>query len=263
MIKSRICIVIPAYNEEKRIGNTLEEYAKFFREKKKSKEINQVEFLIVLNGCKDNTLKVVQKYKKRFKEISFLNFQQAGKGFAITEGFKEAIKNNFDFIGFLDADMSTPPNAFYGLIRHIKKSDGIIANRREKQSIITPKQTLFRRFIGITFNFIVRTLFLFPHKDTQCGAKLFKRESLIKFVDKLGASEWSFDVDLLFYARRTGAKVKSIPTIWADRDGSHVNLRKTPFTMLISVLRLRMVHSPFKILIRMYKALPKKVQFKR
>ena len=111
----RISIIIPAHNEEKRIGRILKKYSKFFREKKEFFVI-----IVVLNACKDNTLGVVKEFQKKFKEIKFLEFEQAGKGFAIIEGFKEALRKDFELIGFVDADMATPPEAFYALIENIK-----------------------------------------------------------------------------------------------------------------------------------------------
>ena len=95
----KVSIVIPAYNEEKRIGNTLEKYIKFLRDKKVKFEI-----LIIINNTTDNTEKVVKNYMKRFPEIRYLNFQQGGKGFAVIEGFKDALKRDNDLIGFVDAD---------------------------------------------------------------------------------------------------------------------------------------------------------------
>ena len=120
---------------------------------------------------------------------------RAGKGFAIVKGFEEAIKAKSRLIGFVDADMATPPRAFYGLVRNIKGYDGIIANRWDNRSIIITKQTLLRRIMSRSYNFLVRSMFFIPHRDTQCGAKLFKKELLEKIIPKLGSSEWSFDID--------------------------------------------------------------------
>lgn len=252
----KICIVIPAYNEEKRIGQTLEEYGSFFRDV--GLDIN---FLIVINNTTDKTEEIVRRYQKKYPEISYLNLIPGGKGFAITAGFKEAINKRFDLIGFLDADMSTPPSAFYDLIKNIRTLDGIIANRWDKNSIINTKQTIFRRIISRGYNLIVRTLFLIPYRDTQCGAKLFRREILEKIVPKLGSSEWSFDVDLLFYARWFGARIKEIPTIWEDKKGSKINLKRTPLKMLASSVRLRLIHSPIRDFVRLYRRLPAKFKF--
>jgi len=246
----KVSIVIPAHNEENRIGKTLDNYLNFFKDLKK-KKILDFEIIVVLNACKDNTCKVVEGYS--CNKLKHLEFKEGGKGFAIIEGFKEALKSDSQLIGFVDADMATPPNAFYGLIRNLGNSDGIIANRWDKRSKINVPQTFLRRFLSRGFNFIVRVLFLLPHQDTQCGAKLFKKELVQKILRNLGTTEWSFDVDLLFYARRKHAKIKEIPTEWNDQKESKINLKKTPLKMFFSVLRLRIAHSPFKFTLRVYR----------
>lgn len=106
----------------------------------------------------------------------------------------------------------------------------------------------------------VRSLFFFTHNDTQCGAKLFRRELIEKVYPKLGSSEWSFDVDLLFYARFFGFRIKSIPTEWHDKKGSKIDIKKTPGRMFFSVIRLRLVHSPFDFILRFHQKLPRKLQ---
>ncbi|HTY43914.1 MAG TPA: glycosyltransferase [Patescibacteria group bacterium] len=253
-----LCIVIPAYNEENRIGITLEEYGKYFEEKKKKEEIGDYKILIVLNACKDNTIGVVRNNEKKNKNIIHIEFEQGGKGFAVTEGFKFAIEKKFDLIGFVDADMATPPEAFYDLARKIGNADGIIANRWHKDSNIKIKQTPARILLSRGGNFIIHSMFLLKYQDTQCGAKLFTREMLEKVVPKLGASEWSFDIDLLFYLRREKAEIKSIPTTWEDKKDSKINLKKAPMKTLFSVMRLRLVHSPFRFIIRAHSKLPEK-----
>ena len=253
----KVAIVIPAYNEEKRIGETLENYLSYFKDLKKKKVLD-FQIIVVLNACKDNTKSVVEKYN--CNELKILDFEIGGKGFAIVEGFKEALEKDFELIGFVDADMATPPNAFYGLMRNIQNAEGVIADRWDKRSKVSP-QTFFRRVLSRGFNFIVRSLFLFSHRDTQCGAKVFRRDLLIKLVPKLGSSEWSFDVDLLFYARREKAKIKSIPTMWDDKRGSSINLKKTPITMLLSAIRLRLIHSPLNFFVKFYRMLPDKFKF--
>jgi len=253
----KISIIIPAHNEEKRIEETLKDYFVFF-EKLKKKNILDFEIVVVLNGCIDNTKKAVERYKN--KKLKILEFEKPGKGSAIINGFKYSLKKDFDLIGFIDADGATPPEAFYDLIKNIKSFDGVIANRWDKRSKIKTKQTVLRRTMSRSFNLIVRSLFLFPHQDTQCGAKLFKRELIEKILAKLGSSEWNFDVDLLFYARRERAMIKSLPTEWNDKKESKINIRKTPFRMFFSALRLRLVHSPFKFILRFHSKLPRKMQ---
>jgi glycosyltransferase involved in cell wall biosynthesis len=253
---TNLCIVIPAYNEEKRIGKTLEEYGRHFEKRKKSGEIEDFNILVVLNACRDNTIGVVTSQERKSKNITHIEFERGGKGFAVTEGFKFAINKKFDLIGFVDADMATPPEAFFDLVRNIGNAHGIIANRWHKDSNIKIKQTPLRILLSRSGNFIIHSLFLLRYQDTQCGAKLFKREVLERVVPKLGASEWSFDIDLLFYMRREGARIKSIPTTWEDKKDSKINLKKAPLKTLFSVIRLRLIHSPFKFIVRAHSKLP-------
>ena len=259
-----ISIVIPAYNEDKRIGKILENYGAFFEKKKKGREISDFEILIVINNTKDNTEEVVKKFAKKYSEIRFIRFEKGGKGFAITEGFKDALKNEKNkLIGFVDGDMSTPPEAYYDLIRKINAYDGTIADRWNKRSVITPKQSGFRRFVSRGYNWIVRSLFLFPYRDTQCGAKVFKREVLEKNISKLATSNWGFDIALLYCLKKEShAKIKSIPTVWHDEVGSKVNLKKTPIMMFLSAIRLRLIHSPFNFFVRFYRKLPQQLKIK-
>ena len=253
----KVSIIIPAYNEEKRIAKTLKDYINFFKKFEKKREVF-FEIIVVLNACTDNTLEVVNKVKKELKEknLIILNFRQAGKGFAIIQGFKDALKRDSDLIGFIDADGATPPEAFYDLIKNIGNNGGIIANRWDKKSKIRVKQSLLRRIMSRGYNFIVRSLFLFPYRDTQCGAKVFKREALEKILPKLGESEWGFDVELLFHAKKVGVKIKSIPTIWFDQKESKINIKKTPVKMFLSAIRLRLLHSPFKFILRAWGRIP-------
>ncbi|VVB83581.1 Glycosyltransferase AglD [uncultured archaeon] len=258
-----ISIVVPVHNEEKRIVKILEKYSVFFEEKKKKKEIDDFELLFVINNTTDRTEEIIQAYSKKYKEIRHIRFKEGGKGFAIICGFKDALKRKNNLIGFVDGDMSTPPEAFYDLIKGIDGYDGIIADRWNKRSIITPKQSTFRRFVSRGYNWIVRTLFLFNHRDTQCGAKLFKREIIEKNINKLVTSNWGFDIALLYCLKKESkAKIKAIPTIWHDEVGSKVNIKKTPIRMLLSGIRLRLIHSPFKFIVRFYRKLPQRMKMR-
>jgi glycosyltransferase involved in cell wall biosynthesis len=253
-----ISIVIPAYNEEKRIGKTLENYGAFFKGLKNKKEIKDFEILIVINGTTDRTEEVVKEYKKKYPEIRYILSEKSGKGLAIVEGFRESLVGKSELIGFVDGDMATPPEAFYDMIKNIGDYDGIIADRWDKRSRIVPKQSYFRRFISRGYNVIVRTLFLLPYKDTQCGAKLFRRRVLEGNINKIITYRWGFDIALLYCLRKeSGARIKSIPTIWHDKKGSKVNLKVTPFMMLLSAIKLRLVHSPLRFVARLYRNLHK------
>ena len=249
-----LCIVIPAYNEEKRIGNTLERYGKFFQNLKKQGKIKDFELLIVLNGCKDNTLDVVKKFQETFKEIRYLDFEEGGKGFAIIEGFKDAFTRKNELIGYVDADLATKPEAFYDLIKNIKGYGGVIASRGLKNSNV--KVSFSRKLTNRGFNFIVRSFLFLPYQDTQCGAKLFKKHVLENVIDELGITKWAFDIDLLFKLGRKKFRIREIPTTWEDIEGSKLDLIRVPFLMFLSIVRLRLLNSWFKGFIRLYDKMP-------
>ena len=128
-----ISIVIPAYNEEKRIGKILENYGAFFEEKKRKKEIKDFEILIAINGTTDRTEYVVKEFMKKYREIRYIDCGKVdAKGMAIIEGFKDALKNpENNLLGFVDGDMSTPPEAYYDLVKNIGIYDGVIAEQME------------------------------------------------------------------------------------------------------------------------------------
>ena len=247
----KISIIIPAYNEERRIGETLEKNLKFFKNLKKNK-ILDFEIIAVVNGSRDKTIDIVKDFSKKNKELKYLNLKRGAKGYAVIEGFKEALKSNSNLIGFKDADMATKPEVYYDLIKKINNYDGIIASRYVKGSIINPKPTFERIFASRIFNFFIRIILGLRFRDTQCGAKLFKRKALEKTIPKLTFSQLAFDVDILYTMKKMGFKIKEIPTVWSDKEYSKVNFAKSGPVMLLAVIRLRILNSIFKSLIKIY-----------
>jgi glycosyltransferase involved in cell wall biosynthesis len=247
-----LSIVIPAYNEEERISNTLKRYVVFFRGKKASGKISSFEIVVVLNACTDGTLEIVKGAMGKYSEVRFLNFVEGGKGFAVTEGFRDALVRKNDLIGFIDADLATQPEAFYVLVEKIGKYDGIIASRWMSDSVIKSRQPLLRRFMSRSFNFIIRAALFLPFRDTQCGAKLFRREAVKEVVDKIGEPQWAFDVNLLYIMKKRGFKVLEVGTVWEDQEGSKLNVTKVPIQMFLAIVRLRLIYSPFRFVVRAY-----------
>jgi glycosyltransferase involved in cell wall biosynthesis len=244
---NKIAIIIPAYNEEKRIGKTLEEYSQFF-EKLRKEKILAYTLLIIINNTKDRTEEIVKEHQRKNRDLEYLNFKQGGKGFAIAEGFKEALKKDFDLIGFVDADLATPPSAFYDLIRNIGNLDGLIASRWIRGSRVS-RRALKNRVLSTGFNFIVRSLFNFTYRDTQCGAKLFKRRVIEEIISDLSLTQWAFDINLLYSCKKKRFIVKEIPTLWEDKTGSKIK-PSTPLQMLAGVIRLRVINSSFEPLLK-------------
>jgi len=250
----KLIIVIPAHNEERRIGQTLREYLDFF---KKVKTIS-VEIIVVLNACSDRTKEVVQKYK--CKELKILEFKRGGKGFAVLEGFKEALRSKSDIIGFVDADMATTPADYYRLYKSLGNSDGVIADRYIKGAVLNPEPTLQRRIVSRMYNAVIRAMFMLPYRDTQCGAKLFKRLAVESIISKIGMTKWAFDVELIYKMTKSGFHIKPVATTWSDKEYSTVNVLSAGPMMVLGIVRLRILHSPFRRAIRVYDFLAESIR---
>ncbi len=248
---NKVSIIIPAYNEEKRIGKTLETYSAYFDVLRKRKELDY-EILVVINNTRDKTEEIVKKWRRRNERIKYLNFKRGGKGFAVIEGFKDSLRRNNDFLGFADADMATLPEEYYKLIISLKDFDGVIASRYINGAVIEPKPTMQRLFAKRLFNILVRAMLLLPFKDTQCGAKVFKRGAIEKVLGNISLSQWAFDVDLLYSLKKAGFRIKEIPTRWHDKEYSKINFWRAGPWMALGVLRLRLINSPLKGIIKVY-----------
>lgn len=224
----KLSIIIPAYNEEDRILPTLRDYYGFF----KNKLQNDFEIIVVPNNCKDNTLDIVQKFAKHKKQIRIVNIKgYSGKGGAVMKGFELA---KGDYIGFSDADNSTNPKNFYKLSENKQNYAGIIGSRKIKGAVIFPHRKLNQNLSSFFFNSFVRILFKMNYCDTQCGAKLFRKE-VAKFLAKnYSEPGWAFDVDLLYLCKKNKLLVYECPINWRDSEGSKLTIKEG----LMSILKL-------------------------
>ncbi len=238
----RLLILVPAYNEEQRIEPVLRGYARYFQ-----KEYHgEFRIVVVLNGCRDNTLAVVQRVAREFPVVSALEFKEPiGKGGALIEGLRLAALG--DYIGYVDADGATPPQAFHALVERMDEADCIIGSRWLSGAVLHQSQPWLRRFTSRSFHFIVELLFWMKIKDTQCPCKVMTRECVEKIHSSLQIADLAFDVNLLVSLRRSGFRVLEVPTEWTDQAGSKVtaSLFRSSFTMFLSVVRIRLIYSPF------------------
>ncbi len=242
----RLSIVIPAHNEEHRLGPMLEAYLPFFS----SRYGTEVEFLVVINGTTDKTKDVATAYASRYPCVRIIvESEPIGKGGALMLGFGQAAG---DFIGFVDADGSTPPGSFQDLVEKIGDAGCIIASRWTGGAQVSPRHPLDRRVASRLFNTLIRILFGLKLTDTQCGAKLMRRETVLAILPHIGITRWAFDVDLLFQIRRAGYSITEIPTVWRDVEGSKVQVGKASTEMMLALARLRLIYSPFSWVVDLY-----------
>lgn len=252
----KIGIVIPAYNEEKRIRKKLDEYSPYFAKKAKT-DGNSYQILVVINNTKDNTEKIVKDFAKKSKNVSYITLKNGGKGYAVTEGFKYLIHKKLDLIGFVDADLSTSADSYHDLIKNINGYSGIIGNRWSRKSKIDKKQGALRRFASRIYNFMIKILFFMSYEDTQCGAKLFKAEALKKITPHIFITQWAFDINILYLCKIHKFRILEFPTKWVDDDNTTVDTIRASIKMFSGTMRLRLIYSPFSFIVRAYDKLPK------
>lgn len=240
MTAPSLLLLIPAYNEERRIEPVLREYGLYFQDHYPGK----FHLVVVLNGCRDNTLSVVQRVERDFPFITHEVFAQPiGKGGALIEGLKLAPLA--DLIGYVDADGATPPHAFHALVKRMNEADCVIGSRWLPGAVLKQEQSSNRQFASRVFHFIVECLFQMRIRDTQCGAKVMKRQAVEKIHSRLTIADMAFDINLLYALKRAGFKILEVPTEWTDKMGSTVRLFRTSLTMFLSVVRIRLIYWPW------------------
>ena len=222
-----LSIIIPAYNEENRIKPTLQAYLDFFKDK-------DIELIVVMNGCNDNTLDVVQSIKDQ--RIKYLNLKESGKGNAVVQGFKIA---SGDLISYVDADNSTKPEFLNKLLENMENYDCVMGSRYLPESVILTKQPLTRITLSRGFNLLVRLILNLQYTDTQAGAKIFKKQAIKSILSDFKVPGWGFDVNVLHKIRKKGYTIKEIPIEWSDTKGSKLKLRKAIPGMFLSILKTR------------------------
>jgi glycosyltransferase involved in cell wall biosynthesis len=218
----------------------LREYGHYFHKNYSGK----FQLVVVLNGCRDNTRAVVERVMKEFPALSLIEFRDPiGKGGALIEGLKLAPLA--DVIGYVDADGATPPHALHDLVKRIGEADCVIGSRWLPGAVLKQEQSSNRQLASRVFHLIVGTLFQMRIKDTQCGAKVMKREAVEKIHSRLLIADMAFDINLLYSLKRAGFRILEVPTEWTDKMGSTVHLFRTSLTMLLSVVRIRLIYWPW------------------
>jgi hypothetical protein len=228
----RLDVIIPAYNEERRIGKTLSAY-------RSACSLPGVSFVVALDGCKDGTADVVRAHASSDPRVRLLDFPKLGKGGVLMEAFRRC---SAELIGFVDADCATSPTEFLRLVAAMGDFDLAIASRRHPAAVLPVRRSIARRITSTGFAMGTQRLFGLPVLDTQCGAKVMHREVAERAIPLLSSRDFLFDVDLLVTAQALGYRIAEVPTVWVDRAGSHVSAVGDARKMMVSSLRLWLHH---------------------
>ncbi len=233
-----LSIIIPAYNEEKRLPQTLEAVAKWARE-----NLERAELLIVDDGSSDRTLELARLFASRctgsVSARALTNGTNRGKGASVRAGVLAA---TLPWILMTDADLSTPIEDVLKLAAARANADVLIGSRAVAGARITQHQALHRELMGKTFNKLVRLCVTGGLADTQCGFKLFSREVGQAVFSRARIDRFAFDVEMIYLARKLGYRVAEVPVLWRNSPDSTVDPLRDSSRMLLDLLRIRWIH---------------------
>jgi dolichyl-phosphate beta-glucosyltransferase len=227
-----ISIIVPSYNEEHRLPETLERIAAYVRTSGREMEI-----LVVDDGSTDGTAAVAESFRGKFGALRVLsNAVNRGKGYSVRHGMLEARGR---IVLFTDADLSAPIEEADKLFAAMEAYDVAIGSRALDRGLISVHQSKSREFAGVIFNAIVRLCLRLPFVDTQCGFKAFRREPCRIIFEQQRIERFGFDPELLYLARRHGLRAVEIPVRWGHSPATKVSMFRDSLQMFLDVLIIR------------------------
>lgn len=228
----KFSIVIPVYNEERRIPKSIDAICDFF-----AKQSVDTEVIFVNDGSTDKTLDVLQPYQKK-GNIRVVSYEHnRGKGYAVRQGVAAATG---DWIVFFDIDLATPLKEFDHLRSIMEKDDQvIIGSRRLAESHIQKYESSVRTMLGQGFT-LLSNMLVPGIKDFTCGFKCFSRSAAQKIFPVARIDRWGFDTELLFIAHKKHIPIKQMGVEWAHDDDSRVHVLKSIITSAKELLEIEL-----------------------
>lgn len=229
MPRPEISVIIPAFNEEERLPQTLEHVSHYLRSLSFASEI-----LVVDDGSTDHTAQVVSALARSIPNLFLLsNGSNRGKGFSVRHGMLEA---HGRIALFTDADLSAPIEESQKLFAALESSDIAIGSRALNRRLIEIHQSRWRELAGILFNRVMRLLTGLPFEDTQCGFKAFAMPGSRIVFELQRIEDFGFDPEILFLAKRHGLRVVEVPVRWSHDPRTKVHVLRDSAKMLLDLL---------------------------
>ena len=235
-----LTIVVPAYNEERRLPESVRKILAWMRGNSSVAEV-----ILVDDGSRDGTASIARAFAAENAKLRSVSYwPNAGKGYAIRRGVLEAAPGNAVLL--TDADLSTPIEDLAALVDGLGAHDVVIGSRALALSRIGEQQAIHRRWMGKTFNRIMRWLTGLPFPDTQCGFKLFSAEAAKRVFAEATIDRFAYDVEALLIADKLGFSIGEVPVRWDNSADSRVRIVRDSLRMLVDVVRARRRHGRFR-----------------
>jgi dolichyl-phosphate beta-glucosyltransferase len=229
-----ISVVIPAFNEEERLGATLRQVVGYLRRRGVSYEV-----IVVDDGCRDRTIAVAEGFAGVGVRV-LRHEHNRGKGAAVRTGVLASQGNE---VLLTDADASTPIEEIAKLERRLSEAPMVIGSRAVAGADIRQHQPFYRELMGKTFNLIVHLLGVRGVQDTQCGFKLMAGDVARELCAEQRIDGFAFDVELVWLARRHGYRVAEVGVIWVNSPDSRVDPLRSSLSMLRDLFRMHLLHA--------------------
>jgi glycosyltransferase involved in cell wall biosynthesis len=234
-----LSIIIPAYNEENRLPNTLEKVFSFLAAQSFESEV-----IVVENGSTDNTAAVARQFSSNHPTLKVIEEEKPGKGGAVRRGMLAA-KGTYRFMA--DADLSMPIEEVLNFLPPQLDGYDIAIASREAIGAVRYNEPPYRHIGGRFVNLIIRLLALPGLHDTQCGFKCFHGPTADVLFKHQTLTGWSFDIELLYIAQQAGYKILEIPIPWYYREESKVNPIADGLRMIKDIIRIRQTRYDLEI----------------
>jgi glycosyltransferase involved in cell wall biosynthesis len=230
LISPFLSIIIPAHNEELRLPHTLGRIFAFLE-----KQAYTAEVIVVENGSSDRTLELARDFAGQYPNLLVLHEDRAGKGNAVRRGILEA-RGEYRFI--CDADLSMPIEEVQKFLPPALSGFDVIIASREAPGAVRYNEPAYRHWGGRAINLVIRLLILPGLQDTQCGFKCFRAEAAQRLFSQQTLGGWSFDIEILYLARRNRMSIREIPIHWYFGEDSKVSAVRDALRMMGDIFRI-------------------------
>ena len=228
---STVDVIIPVYNEEEQLAQSVTTLRQFLKENLPSKWA----IVVADNGSTDNTLSIAQALSLEYPDVRYVHLPEKGRGRALRQTI---LSSPADVVSYMDVDLSTHLNALPTLVKAIEDGYDIAIGSRLMSGAKT-KRCFKRELTSRSYNLLVKAMFFTPFCDAQCGFKAISHRAAQDLVPLVRNNMWFFDTELLILACRKGYKIKEIPVTWIEDPGSKVNVLKTATEDIKGLLRMR------------------------